>query len=65
MLVSDYKREFSDDRDAVQRGHRNEAIHTETKVILREPMGWCAVGDWRFSASAEGPLEGSTAQAQG
>ena len=45
MLVSDYKREFPDYRDRVQRGHCVEAIHPETKVILREPMGWCAVID--------------------
>ena len=29
--------------DPTQRGHRTEAIRAETKVILREPMGWCAV----------------------
>ena len=29
----------------MQRGHRSEAIHSETKVILRAPMGWCAVSD--------------------
>ena len=31
MLVSDCKREFPDARDPVQRGHRIEAIHPETK----------------------------------
>ena len=36
MFVSDYKREFPHYLDPVQCGHRNEAIHTETKVILRE-----------------------------
>ena len=44
-LVSDYKLEFPDYRNPVQRGHRAEAIHPETKVILREPMSWCAVID--------------------
>ena len=43
MLVSDYKHEFPDYRDPVQRGHLVEAIHPETKVLLREPLGWCAV----------------------
>ena len=42
-LVSDDKREFPDYPDPVQRGHLVEAIHPGTKVILREPMGWCAV----------------------
>ena len=43
MRVSDYKHEPPDYRDPVQRGHRVEVIHPETKVILREPLGWCAV----------------------
>ena len=43
MLVSDYKRTIPDYWDPVQRGHRIEAIHSETKAILREPIGWCAV----------------------
>ena len=44
-LVSDDKSEFPDYRNPVQRGHRVEAIHPDTKEILREPMGWCAVID--------------------
>ena len=39
MLVPDQKRNFPDYRDPVQRGHRPEAIHADTQVILREPMG--------------------------
>ena len=27
----------------VQRGHRPETIRDESKIILREPMGWCVV----------------------
>ena len=42
MLASEYKREFPDYLDPVQRGHRLGAIHPETKVILHEPLGWCA-----------------------
>ena len=43
MLVSDQKCDFPDYRDPVQQGHRSEAIHPKTKVILHEPMGWCVV----------------------
>ena len=43
MLVPGQKRDFPDYRDPVQRGHRPETIRIDTKVILREPMGWCAV----------------------
>ena len=44
MLVSDQKHDSTRDiTDAVQRVHRPEAIHPHTKVILFEPMGWCAV----------------------
>ena len=43
MQIYDYKREFPDYRDPVQREHRIEAINTETKVILHDSMGWCAV----------------------
>ena len=43
MLASDYTRKVSDYRGLMQLAHRIEAIHTETKVILHEPMGWCVV----------------------
>ena len=38
-LVSDYKRGFPDYQDPVQRGHHIEAIHPETKMVMRVPMG--------------------------
>ena len=34
--------------DQVQRGHRTEPIRTHTKVILREPVGWCSVIGYRL-----------------
>ena len=45
MLVSDQKHYSTRDiKDVVQREHRPEAILSpHTKVILREPMGWCAL----------------------
>ena len=39
-LDPDEKHELPDYRCPVQRGHRAEAIHPETKVILLELMGW-------------------------
>ena len=44
-LEPDERPELPDHRSRVQRGHRSEEIREDTKVILREPMGWCAVID--------------------
>ena len=43
MLVPDQRSDLPDYRAPMQRGHHLEAIHPETKVVLREPMGWCVV----------------------
>ena len=51
-LESDERHELPDYRSPVQREHRAEAIHPGTKVILREPMCWCAVIDGYIGGQA-------------